>query len=156
MHALSLGELLQKAQLLFGRSAVGSFIFGLVFGGVPFGIACTSLGIDVFSANLFALVLVLTPVAIVIATVGALLGTSLNLKELFKRTILTSLGECVPLPTVGCTAAALYAGLSVFSPDSLPYLIYLLSLWACAVTFASFIIVALVHFLKMRRSRARL
>ena len=144
---------LQRAQLFFARPVAGPLMFGLIFGGVPFGIAFVSLGGDVVSPNLLARTLELTPLAIILASVGAMYGADPSIGKVFKRTLITSVGECIPFPTMACGAAAWYAGFAVLSPENLPVLIYLLFLWAAVVTLAGFCVASLFYLLKARRPR---
>lgn len=141
-----------RVRLFLERRVAGPFILGLIFGGVPFGIVFAMLGGDVVSPNLLARGLELTPLAIIVAAVGAAGGSNVSLVRLFERTLIVSIGECIPLPILACAAAMWHAGYQVFLPENLPVLVFLLSLWAVAVTLVSFCIASLFYLVKARRS----
>jgi len=136
------------------RPLLGPLLFGLVFAGIPFGIAFNLLGGTVISANLFGRILDLTPAAIVVTTLSAVVDVSSGWPHILWRASFTSLATCVPLPTIVCTALALHSGYKALSTDYLLTLIILFVVCAMAVTIPSWLLaLGYAHF-KNRRSRS--
>jgi hypothetical protein len=135
------------------RPLLGPLLFGLVFAGIPFGIMFNFLGDTVISANLFGRILDLTPAAIVVATLSAVLDVNSAWQHILWRASFTSFAACVPVPTTVCTELALHSGHKAFSANNLPILIILFVVWAVAVTIPSWLFALGYALLKNRRSR---
>jgi hypothetical protein len=135
------------------RPISGPFLFGFVFGGIPFGIMFSRLGGTVISANLLGRILQLTPAAVVVATIGAVLSVNSSWGHILGRASLASLGACVPVPTIICTALAWHWGYEAFSAENLPFLVGIFIGWAVAVTIPSWLL-ALTYTIFRRRTRS--
>jgi hypothetical protein len=107
-------------------------LLGLIVGGLPFAAAFDLLGGRVVSAELLRFVLLLTPIAIMLATAGALLGAEQGGKGLVVGDLLTSMGASVPLPLLVCLVLARGHGYDV-SPSAFAALLDFFVLWAFAV-----------------------
>jgi hypothetical protein len=93
------------------RPISGPLLFGFVLGGIPFGIALFHLGLtDTWGDQFFT---PLTPVAVLLAALGANLGMKGGLAPQLRRAFLTSLGACIPVPTITWTALAWRSGFEI-------------------------------------------
>jgi hypothetical protein len=92
----------------------------------------------------------LTPVAVLVATLGAILGVNSGPARLLWRAFVTSVSACIPAPIVVWTILALRSGFEIFDYRNLPYAAILLVLWALAVTVSSWLLALAVIFLKNR------
>ena len=110
------------------HSVLGPLLFGMIFGGIPFGILLGILGLGALSTKLLEW---LSAIAIILAAVSANLSVSRSLYRILSRAFLTSLGICVPLPTIVWTVLALHAGYEISDPRNFAFIVALF--FSCAV-----------------------
>jgi hypothetical protein len=138
---------LGRALGVLRRPVGGPLLLGLIVGGLPCAVAFERLGGRVVSAELLRFVLLLTPIAIIVAVVGALLGAERGWKGLLVGGLLTSLWTCVPLPSFVCLVLVSRYGYDVF-PSNLAALVEIFVFWALAVGVSSWLLAFVVTVLK--------
>lgn len=144
---------LRSGLALSRRKIRGSFLLGLLAGGIPFGIFLLRLGItDRWAGQFF---LWLTPVAVLIAGFGAILAVDSGSTGFFWRAFVTAFSACVPVPTVVWTLLAWRARFQLLDFRNLPYAVILFALWTAVVTVLAWLLATVLTFLKHRRSPAQ-
>jgi ascorbate-specific PTS system EIIC-type component UlaA len=138
---------LGRALGLLRRPIEGPLLLGLIFGGLPFAAVFDRLGGRVVSAELLRFVLLLTPIAILVAAVGALVAAEHGWKGVMVGGFLTSLWACVPLPVIVCLVLAHRYGYDGSAGD-FAVLVILFVLWALAVAVSSWLLTFIVMLLK--------
>ena len=133
-HQLSL---LQMISAVLRRPLVGPLLFGLVFAGAPSAVMFGTLGDEVMTARVAYCMLVLTPIAVVVATIGAVWSTNRGWRNLLLRSFVVSASACIPIPTILWDVAAWRQGYDVFTLKDLLITLYALSIWAIVVTLIS-------------------
>src|SRR2546427_9966994 len=96
----------QRIQTVLRMPVMGSLLFGLVVGGIPLAVVFARLGGRVVSPELLRFMVDLTPVAIVVVTVGVVLTARGGWKDLLCKALLASFGACTPLPITVCAILA--------------------------------------------------
>lgn len=127
---------LERVSAILQRPVLGPLLFGLVFGGGP---AAVMFGIlDSVSAWIGYCMLMLTPIAVVVSTIGAVQSVNKRWKSLLLRSLLTSAAACIPIPTIAGGVLVWRLGHSRASiADDLAVSVYIFSIWAMAVTVMS-------------------
>lgn len=146
------------SNVIFGRTlsilrrpSLGPLIFGLLVGGIPFGILLFHLGLtDSWGDQFFDW---LAPVAVLIAALGAILPVNGSPARLLCRAFLASLSACVPMPTITWAVLAWRSGFEILDLRNLPYALILFALWTLAVTVLGWLLALTYAFLKNRHSR---
>ena len=128
--------LFERISAILQRPVLGPLLFGLVFGGGP---AAVMFGIlDSVSAWIGYCMLMVTPVAVVVSTIGAVQSANKRWKNLLLRSLLTSAATCIPTPTIVLDVLVWRLGYSRASiADDLAVSVYIFSIWAMAVTVMS-------------------
>jgi hypothetical protein len=146
-------QMLERFVACLRRPVTGPLAFGLLFGGIPFAVAFHGLGRTVDSPELLGLIARLTPIAIVIATLGAIVGKLHSWKEFLKRSFITSLTMCVPTPAIVCTVLDWPKWhFEVLSPRLLLFLVALLLVWTSVVAIPGWLI-AMVYSVIVKAAR---
>ena len=143
------GDLGGNVSGLVRRPVIGALLFGLIVGGTPFGIAFSRLSGQVVSLNTLGLTAMLTPVAVVVATVGALLGGAERWHSLLSRAFFASLGACLPVPTFICGILVFHdlGPEGFFDPRKLPGFALVFGIWAGVVTIYAWLLALAFVFL---------
>jgi hypothetical protein len=112
-------------------------LLGLLIGGIPFAVVFSTLVGKVVSATTFGYMALLTPVGIAVASWSALRGGTSSRGSVFVRAMFSSLGACVPLPTVVCAALIFHdmGSEGFFNPRNVPVFAFLFTLWAGLTAF---------------------
>jgi hypothetical protein len=140
--------ILGQALTVVQRPFMGPFLFGLLVGGVPFGIWLFHLGlVDSWGDQFFNR---LTPIAVLIAALGATLTANVRPAHLLWRAFLTSISACIPVPIVIWLALALRSGFEILDFWNMPYAATLFTLWALVVTIFAWLVALGFTFLKSR------
>ena len=143
---------LERALAIMRRPFAGPLLFGLVFGGVPFATFLVHLGLeDAWGDKFFDR---LTPFAVLIAALGAVLCVNDKPGRLMRRALLASLAACVPLPIITWTALAWQSGFQILDVRNLPYIATLSVLWALVVTLLGWLVALLLRLLRNKHSGA--
>jgi hypothetical protein len=134
------------------RQFVGPVLFGLLSGGVPFGIVLFHLGPAAgWGDHFFA---PLTPVAVFVAAMGAITIGNDNAARLLARAFLTSISACIPIPLLVWTVLAWRGGFEILDIRNLPFAATLFVLWALGATLFGWLLALALVFLKNRYSRS--
>jgi hypothetical protein len=144
--------LLVRTLAVLRRQFMGPVLFGLLFGGLPFGILLFHLGpADTWGDHFFV---PLTPVAVFVAAMGAITIGNDNSARLLARAFLTSVSACIPVPVLVWTALAWRARFEILDIRNLPYTATLFVLWSLGVAVLGWLLALALVFLKNRYSRA--
>lgn len=141
-------KLLQRALSIMQRPFPGPLLFGLVFGGIPFGIVLFHWGLTDKGGDLFFEQL--TPIAVFVAALGAILTTDSSPARLFWRAFFTSFGACVPVPTLTWAVLLWRVGTEILDLRNLPFATILFVLWMVGVTVLGWLLALSFAFLKNR------
>jgi hypothetical protein len=132
--------------------SLGPLFIGVLFGGIPFGMFLVHLGLTDSWGNQFFNWL--TPLAVFIAALGAILPVNGSPVRLLWRAFLASLSACVPVPTITWAVLAWRSGFEILDPRNLPYAVTLFVLWTLAVTVLGWLLALSYALLKNRYARA--
>jgi len=131
--------------------SLAPLLIGLLFGGIPFGMFLVHLGLtDSWGYQFFGW---LTPFAVFIAALSAILPVNGNPARLLWRAFLASLSACVPVPTITWAVLGRRSGFEIFDPRNLPYAAILFVLWTLAVTVLGWLLALSCTLLRNRYSR---
>jgi hypothetical protein len=145
---------LKRTFAVVRRPLVGPVLWGLVVGGIPFGIFLCYLGFtETWAQQFFER---LTPIAIVVAALGAVLSASRRPAHLLGRAFVTSLSACIPVPTITWLVILWRSGTEILDLRNLPLAIIGFVLWTVVVTVLGWLLALAVTFFKNRYSRAAL
>jgi hypothetical protein len=141
---------------LIRRPLLGSFLFGLILGGVPLGLV---LGVwydrimfQSLSDGIVGMFLMFTTF---VATVGAVLDGSNHWKVLFYRAFLISLAMCVPIPLAVDLILLWKLSDDVLDVRNFPFHVALCVVWSIEVTVAGGLLALGYTLYRDRRSRNR-
>ena len=134
------------------RSAVGPWLLGIVFGGIPLAFAFSRLGGRLVSAELLRYMLDLTPLAIIITIIGTVWSHGRRWNDLIRRAIVTSFASCFPLPLLVSSVLMWRFGYDVFSQSGLLVLVCLLLLWTVVVAVLGWLLAQAIIFFLQRGS----
>jgi len=135
------------------RPLTGPLVIGSILGGVPLAIAFSRLGGRLVSPEFLRYGLDLTPLAIIVTTIGTLWTTDHSWKKFIFGALATSFFACVPLPLViSCILMARF-GHDVFSLSSLPVLAGILLIWSLVVALSSWLLSLGLAFLFHRNKK---
>lgn len=133
------------------RLLLNPIAFGIIFGGIPIATVLSCLGGSVVSPELFGYMARLTPVAIIITAVGALVtATRHGRKVLLRAALLVGIFACVPLPACACLGLEWRFGYSLSNPANSVFLIGMLLAWAIAVAATGWVLAMAVDLLCRR------
>lgn len=118
------------------RPLLGPLLFGMAFGGVPFGIVLTISGVP----ETLRLYEWLSPFTIVLAALSANLSVDRGLYRILGRAFCTSIAIWVPVPALVWTALARHEGLDLSDPRNLSYNISLLFMFGMMITIPSWVL----------------
>jgi len=131
--------------------SLAPLLIGLLFGGIPFGMFLVHLGLtDSWGYQFFSW---LTPSAVIIAALAAILPAHGNLARLLWRAFLASLSACVPVPTITWAVLAWRSGFEILDLRNLPFAVILFVLWMLAVTVLGWLLALSYALLRNRYSR---
>ena len=148
-HRIKIADSRASARsFLVKRPTLGPFLIGLIFGGIPIGIAFRTLGSRIVSPNLLGCMLLFTPLGLLVATLVGIFSGITGWKKVMYRTFWASLGICLPIPTIVWSLVAWRYGYRIFTFDSLPYIVYILTIWALILTVSSWVLALLYVSLK--------
>jgi hypothetical protein len=111
-------------------------MFGVLFGGIPFGIVLTISGTPE-RATLYEW---LSPFTIIVAALSANLGINRGLFHILWRAFCTCFAIWVPIPAIVWTALARHEGLELSDPRNLPFNILILVAFAVMTTVPSWVL----------------
>jgi hypothetical protein len=134
------------------RPSVGPLLIGLLVGGIPSGFLLAALGISGRWDDIFFRWL--TPVAIFVSVLGAVLPQKSSPARLLCQSLITSFSACFAIPTIVWTVLAWREGLEILYVANLPYIAILFTLWSLVVAVMSWLIAMVFTFLKKKYSRA--
>lgn len=126
------------------RPLLGPLLFGLVLGGVPYGVVLVVFGNRVLSSLNSLTGLLLSLFAILVAASSAALGASSDWKEVLGRTFLTSISACIPIPAIVYSVLLWKWGDEVFDIHNLPFFLILLAMWSGAATIIGLLVALIV------------
>ena len=119
------------------RPLVGSFLFGLILGGIPLGIVLAIWYMPVMeSSPSNAIIAKFLLFSILIATAGALLGGSNSWNVLLYRALVVSLAMCIPIPLVVDLNMLWATGSEALDVHNFPFHVMLCLVWSVEVTVA--------------------
>jgi hypothetical protein len=126
-----------KKMSVLRRSFLGPLSFGIIFGGIPFGVLLGILGLGALSSKL---VLWLAPVAVILGALGANLSVNRGWFSILWRAFLTSFSVCVPVPILVWTLLAWRAGYEVFDTRNFPMVLMIFVMFAVVITVPSWVL----------------
>jgi hypothetical protein len=141
-----------KMEAFLRRPVIGPIILG-IFGGIPFGIVFTRLSGRAVSPNFLLFMLILTPPAVILATISALSGASKRWPVLMARALLTSIFACVPFPTVVWLLEIFHdLGIEgILTPGTIPTVAVLIAVWTATVAVFAWFFAVMFEFMKRPR-----
>ena len=142
-------EHLGRLRSFLGRPFAGPLFFGLLLGGVPFGILLGLMGPAGSDDRFFGW---LIPVLALIAAIGAVVGPNGEASRLFWRAFLTSLSACVPIPMVTWTLLLWRTGTEILDFRNLPFAATVLGLLTLLVAVGGWLLALMFRFVRHRYS----
>ena len=146
--------LLQYALEVVRRPFLGPLLFGCIVGGIPLAILFNRLTFRNVASSELSDSLELFPVAILVTTVGALLGRDVTWKHMLRRAFFTSVGCWIPLPATVYVIVAQRLGYELFDFRNFPAAIVGLIILATMLTLPCWLLALGFGFLKNRHSHA--
>jgi hypothetical protein len=146
---------LLKTFRVIQRPVIGPLLFGMVFGGIPFALVFARLDGNVASPEFVRFALDLTPAAVLVATLGAVLTSRKGWGHLLLRSFLTSLAACIPTPTVVCEVLDWRPRGIPLMAGELAAFVFVFSIWTIAVTVISWPLALTCAFFQRRWIQAR-
>jgi hypothetical protein len=120
------------------RPLVGTFLFGLILGGFPIGVALATWFTPIMTSSPSnAIIAMFLFFSISVATVGAVLGGSNSWKLLLYTALVVSLAMCIPIPLVVDFTLLSVTGYQVLDVHNFPFHVILCFIWSVEVTIAS-------------------
>jgi len=129
------------------RPLTGPLLFGIIFGGIPIGIALVIWGIPDKSVSLYFWLL---PVAIIVAALSANLSPNRGLYHTLWRAVCTSFSIWIPIPGIVWTLLAWRMGLELSYPANFPLNMFIFVFFAVTTTIPSWILALVLENLKTR------
>jgi hypothetical protein len=128
-----------RSQLLgsLRRPFTGPLLFGIIFGGIPIGIALAIWGIPEKSVSLYFW---LSPIAVIVAALSAKMSLNRGVYHILWRAFCTSFSIWVPIPGIVWTLIAWHMGLELSYPANFPFNMFIFIFFAAATTIPSWIL----------------
>lgn len=142
-----------ELRVFLRRRFTGPLLLGLVIGGLPIGVVFSRLTGRPISTEILRFIVDLTPIAISVAVLGAILTRGDSWRSLWRGAFVASLAACVPLPTLACTVLT-RLNLGTFALENVPLLVFLFALWATAVAIPSWLLAATYTVFRRHRAMA--
>jgi hypothetical protein len=135
------------------RPFAGPILFGLLAGGIPIGMFLA----HVFPSDDWSVPFIdwMTPFAVIVAFLGAILTVSRTPGRLLWRAFLTSLSACVPVPIFTYSTLAQRNGWDLYDPHNLPLVEIIFPLWALVVAVIGWLLAWAFTYVKNRAEKRR-
>jgi hypothetical protein len=147
-------NLIARLGTLIRRPIAGPFWLGLLVGGLPSTAVLSRLAGREVSPELLRYLLILTPVTVFAAILGAVVGADCNWICLARRAFLSAAAACLPLPLAIFTFLGWQdLGLYVFSPKGFLVVIIIFLTWTVAAAISAWLIAVAVKIVANRRPR---
>ena len=130
----------QRKSRILKSAALGPFLVGFIFGGIPVSLGLMQLGSRFVSPELLRRVLYLTPLAILVTVLEVVLTTDGGKTAPTAKALITSFSACIPLPLLVCCVLLLHFGDNPFSFDNLAAFGAILLVWAAIVALISWLL----------------